>query len=221
MLKHIITSDGSSTLLNDKLQTTYHSQHGAIQESLFIYIRNGLLPLIETSETIKIFEFGFGTGLNTWLSSKLAEEYFKKIQYTSIDNFIISDQIFSKLNYTEQYYFPNSKEILHIIQKSEWDKIVSITPYFNLLKRHCNWSDYSTNEKFDLIYFDAFGPQAQSELWNLDSLNKLYNLLEANGRLVTFCAQGQFRRDLKKAGFYVEKLPGPPGKREMTRAIKN
>ncbi len=219
-IEHIITSDGSSTLINKDLNTSYHSLHGALQESQHIYIKNGLLEISKKQYEIKVFELGFGTGVNAWLSLEFALRNKVIIHFTSIEKYIVEESLIQQLNYSNQFQFENGKSYFNTIHELNWNKKHVINDNFSLNKIKEDWLSFETKEKFDLIYFDAFGPGSQSELWNQTSLSKAYNILNPQGILVTFCAQGEFRRTLKSIGFQVERLPGPPGKREMTKAVK-
>ena len=212
------TSDGSTTIFLREMDETYHSTHGAIQEAEHIFIKNGLLPIqAGTNSSISIFEMGFGTGLNTLLTAISATS---SIQYTGIEAFPVEAELIKKLNYTE-LIGQEHNALYQAIIVSGWGEKIEITAQFYLTKVEQKIQDYvmSKNE-YDLIYFDAFGPRAQAEMWDLEILKKMAEGLKPNGVLVTYCAMGQFKRDLKSLGLSVEALPGPPGKREMTLARK-
>ncbi len=213
------TADGSNTIYLPELNENYHSFHGAIQEAKHVFIENGLDQFASKSE-ISIFELGFGTGLNALLTYLWAETNQVKIQYTSIEVFPVPIDICKKMDYPSQLD-QSSSEVYSKLLDAEWGQLVSLSKNFFIHKIKGAIQEWSNNQNFDLIYFDAFGPRAQPEIWELPILEKMYNSLKVNGVLVTYCAQGQFRRNLKSLGFKVESLPGPPGKREMTRANKN
>ena len=214
-----LTADGSNTIYLPELNENYHSFHGAIQEANHVFIQNGLEQFVSKSE-ISIFELGFGTGLNALLTNLWAETNKVKIQYTSIEAFPVPIDICKKMDYSSQLDH-SSSEIYSKLVDAKWEQLVSLSKHFSIHKIKSSIQEWSKNHNFDLIYFDAFGPRAQPEMWDLPILEKMFNLLRENGILVTYCAQGQFRRNLKSLGFKVESVPGPPGKREMTIAIKN
>jgi tRNA U34 5-methylaminomethyl-2-thiouridine-forming methyltransferase MnmC len=213
-----ISNDGSHTVVSEKYNVTYHSMHGAITESKVVFIDSGLKYLLQKDKSsINVFEMGFGTGLNAFMTALWAEKYQIDVSYTSVEAYpILADQ-YHQLNYGD--ILGNSDLFLNI-HHSIWQHKTSISPFFNLLKLETTLQDYAPETLFDIIFYDAFGPGAQPELWDADITEKLYQMLSPGGLLVTYCAQGQFRRNLKNAGFIVEKIPGPPGKREMTRALK-
>jgi tRNA U34 5-methylaminomethyl-2-thiouridine-forming methyltransferase MnmC len=212
-----ITEDGSHTLYLKDLDETYHSKHGAIQEALHVFIDAGLnfvnLP------HLNILEVGFGTGLNTFLT--LQESTDRSINYTSLEAYPLSEDIVSQLNYTKELKL-NSEgiQLFKMCHQVEWESYQKITPKFNLNKIKVELAKYKSTVKFDVIYFDAFGPNVQPEMWEKAIFENMYAVLSDNGVLVTYCAKGSVKRTLKEVGFEVEPLPGPPGKREMTRARK-
>lgn len=216
--KIIITQDGSHSIQIPALNTTYHSVYGAIQESNHVFIEAGLSFVIKPNHpSVRIFEMGLGTGLNAFLTAIEAERKKLKIDYTAVDQFPLTMQEAEALNYAD---ILKSAEWFHHIHNCPWNEPVNINKYFILHKVQGDFSDFSTSQYFDLIYYDAFDPTVQPELWTKEIFEKLFHLLEPNGVLVTYCSKGDVRRALKAAGFMVEKLPGPPGKREMLRAIK-
>jgi tRNA U34 5-methylaminomethyl-2-thiouridine-forming methyltransferase MnmC len=179
------------------------------------------LELFASSKDISIFELGFGTGLNALLTCLWAEKNKINIHYLGIEAFPISMEICHKLDYPSRLVDYNSSELYNKILKANWNEDLQISTYFTLCKIQGKIEDWESNKKFNLIYFDAFGPRAQPEIWQLPILEKMNFLLKEKGLLVTYCAQGQFRRNLKAINLLVESLPGPPGKREMTRAFKD
>ena len=190
------SNDGSHTVVSEKFQVTYHSMYGAITESKVVFIDSGLEYLFQSKKnSISVFEMGFGTGLNAFMSALWASEKHANVSYTGIEAYPISED-----------NFKNQK--------------TTLSPHFNLQKIETKLQDYKNEDMFDVIFYDAFGPGTQQELWETDIMDKMFNILSPGGLLVTYCAQGQFRRNLKQAGFIIEKIPGPPGKREMTRATR-
>lgn len=212
-----LTADGSPTLYVPELDETYHSRHGSVQEALHVFIANGLKPLALKNKSIQILEVGFGTGLNAFLSAQFAHEHQSSVQYTGIEAFPVEEAIWRQLSYFQK---PEEKAIYYELMAASWEEPLALNANFTLTKVKNSIQDWQPKALFDLIYFDAFGPRAQAEMWNKAIFEKLFTALNKGGVLVTYCAQGQFRRDLKAIGFEVLSLPGPPGKREMTRAYK-
>lgn len=218
----LITEDGSHTIYVPELDETYHSTHGAIQESNYVFIEQGLKYIAESGSTgkIRIFELGFGTGLNALLSALYAKRHKISMKYESIEAFPLTTEEIEKLNYPSQLDEPTSAALFQKIHSSTWGKWNDISPGFQLHKINLKLQDYKVKEHFDLCFYDAFAPSKQPEIWMSEILEKMYALLSTNGVLVTYCAKGQLKRDLKSIGFEVETLTGPPGKFEMVRAIK-
>jgi len=212
-----MSRDGSHTIEIPEMSVTYHSIHGAIQESMHVFIKEGLHYLINqpSNQPINILEMGFGTGLNAFLTAIKAETKNIKIQYTAIEQFPITTTQADKLNYVEHL---GHKEIFEKIHSAPWDEEIIITNNFKLKKENTNLLNHSTSQQFSLIYYDAFAPSAQPELWTKEVFEKLYSMLSPHGILVTYCSKGDVRRAMIAAGFNVKKLPGAPGKREMLRA---
>jgi len=212
-----ITEDGSHTLYLENLDETYHSKHGAIQEAMHVFIDAGLKYFKQSK--LNILEVGFGTGLNAFLT--LQESNDSTINYTSLEAFPLKKEIVNQLNYKSELKLNavgiEQFEKLHHV---EWGSYQEISAKFNLNKVKVELAHYQTSEKFDIIYFDAFGPRVQPEMWEKSIFEKMQSLLSDGGILVTYCAKGSVKRTLKELGFEVEPLPGPPGKREMTRARK-
>ncbi len=215
----IISEDGSHTLYVEALDEHYHSTHGAIQESNHVFIEAGLKQLDNSLNEIKIFEVGFGTGLNAFLSLLYAEENKKHIYYYSVELYPLSLEIAEKLNYAN-ILAPDKLDLFLKLHSSKWNKEVKISEHFTLNKQSISLENINITDKFNLIYFDAFAPEKQSELWTADIFKKMHDMLLPNGILTTYCAKGQVRRNMIEAGFTVERIPGPPGKREMMRAFK-
>jgi tRNA U34 5-methylaminomethyl-2-thiouridine-forming methyltransferase MnmC len=218
----IQTRDGSHSLLNGQLNETYHSIHGALQESRHVFIEHGLnyLARQSTLEVLSVFEVGFGTGLNALLAAEFAERNSVSVEYCSIERFPLAWEIAAQLNYTQRLDWNRATEIFKKIHQSEWNKTVHISDFFSLQKINGTIHNYYFGQKFSCIFFDAFAPEKQPDMWTREVLQKVTNALNKDGVLVTYCAKGQLRRDLISLQLKVETLPGPPGKREMTRAIK-
>ena len=212
------TGDGSTTLYHEALNETYHSVHGAVTESRHVFIRNGIEYACEKFDNavLNILEVGFGTGLNAALTFSFSAERQRQISYFTIEKFPLSPHIYSQLEFPG-VDFPS----LIRLHELPWNQLLRMNPGFEFEKREGDVLE----EKFPLahfhvIYFDAFAPAKQPELWTTGLFEKLFASLTADGILVTYCAKGQFKRDLKQSGFLVESLPGPPGKREMVRAVR-
>ncbi|HEY3404991.1 MAG TPA: tRNA (5-methylaminomethyl-2-thiouridine)(34)-methyltransferase MnmD [Ohtaekwangia sp.] len=219
MTEIIVTKDGSHSLLNTELNETYHSVHGALQESIYVFIKNGLDPAIQKNpDSLSILEVGFGTGLNALLTLQRAQQVTSKIQYTTLEAFPLTEDIWSRLNYAESLRLQEHFNQLH---RAPWNVESSILPNFQLLKIDKTLQTVDLNSTYDLIYFDAFAPSKQPEMWTLDVLGKVVNLMKPAGIFVTYCAKGQLKRDLKSLGLNIETLPGPPGKKEMVRGVSN
>ncbi len=216
----ITTADGSNSLFNTELNETYHSVHGAIQESMHVFIGAGLNFKIEQSSTatLQLLEVGFGTGLNTLLALKRAQETNTKIFYTTLETFPLAEATWSKLNYTDVL---GLAERFNSIHTSPWENVASVCAGFDLLKLKSSLQAINfTPDTYDVVFFDAFAPSKQPEMWQLPVLEKIVKGMKRGGVFVTYCAKGQLKRDLKSLGLRVESLPGPPGKMEMVRAIR-
>jgi tRNA U34 5-methylaminomethyl-2-thiouridine-forming methyltransferase MnmC len=212
-----ITRDGSHTLYLPEMDETYHSINGAVTESLHVFIKNG--SHASEKNPMNILEIGFGTGLNAWLTAVEAEKSNLKIHYTSYELYPLADEIIA-LNYPKEYGKEHA-ELFTQLHQSEWGKTVQLTSHFSLKKIKGDITKASIDSGFDLIYYDAFAPTKQPEMWTEDIFKKMFDSLSVNGILVTYCAKGDVRRTMQKVGFSVEKLPGPPsGKREMLRGRK-
>ncbi len=212
----IITEDGSHTYFVPEIGESYHSKHGAIQESRHIFIDSGL-KMIDKTE-IRIFEMGFGSGLNALLTLEYARLNNKSIHYDAIELYPIDNKEASVFNYPQ--LLGVSQDDFMMLHNSEWETGNDLTPFFNLHKTKADISTYSHKKLYDLIYFDAFSPNVQPDLWKTPIFIKLYKSLSPGGILSSYSVRGDFRRALKEAGFLVEKIPGPPGKRHITRARK-
>ncbi|MEM1001883.1 MAG: tRNA (5-methylaminomethyl-2-thiouridine)(34)-methyltransferase MnmD [Bacteroidota bacterium] len=223
--KIITTSDGSKTIQIEDWNEQYHSIHGALQEANHVFIKHGLLffcsEFISESheKSINVLEIGFGTGLNAFLTLIKAEELAIKINYTGVEAYPVSKEELTQLDYAD-FISPNHRFYFESMHHINWEKRLVISPVFSLLKQEKFFKDISDQNEFDLIYFDAFGARVQPGLWTESIFEKMFTALRDNGVLVTYSAKGSVRRAMEAVGFKVERLPGPPGKREMLRAQK-
>ena len=224
----ITTSDGSKTIQLVDWNEQYHSVHGALAEAQHVFLKNGLAHRIQIEDILEgdkrhlhIAEMGLGTGLNLLLTYDFLtrEKLDLEVTYTGIDKFPISCEEQSQLNY-EKYADSLNSSRFSAMCKQTWDTKAMYSGGFSLEKKHIDISVYIDNDPIDLIYFDAFGPRVQPELWTEESLNVLVSKMNKNGVFVTYCAKGVVRRSLQNLGLRVERLPGPPGKREMLRGVK-
>ncbi len=218
-IKIITTEDGSHSLFDEELNETYHSTKGALGESLHVFIREGLEFFLtsNTGSKVNILEIGLGTGLNAFLTAKVAEEKQINVSFTSLEPYPIPRKIYQALNY---HASEEEGNLFRRIHEDEWEKENIISDHFTLLKTTAKLEHFNTNKLFNLIYFDAFAPSKQAEVWSIENLRKCHDLLDKGGILTTYCAQGQFKRNLVEAGFEVEALQGAMGKKEMVRARK-
>ena len=216
MRQLILTKDGSHSISVGSSGLTYHSTNGAIQESKHVFIEAGLHKV--NSPEIKVFEMGLGTGLNALLT--LTEPQ-KDIYYECIEAYPLEKDLIQQLNYCDQLSRPDLKPAFEKIHTCNWNEEISITPFFRFKKICIPLEQYRSSAKFNVIYFDAFAPNDQPELWTKEIFEKLYPILVPGGILVTYSSKGSIRRNLIAAGFKVEKIPGPPGKHEIVRAIKS
>ena len=212
----IITEDGSHTLFVPEVGESYHSRHGAIQESRHIFIDSGLRMI--DKKDIRIFEMGFGSGLNALLSFDYARNYDKNIIYDTIELYPLSIEEASEFNYPQILNI--ALDDFMILHKSEWETRHQLSPGFNLFKSKRDLLRFKPDAEYDLIFFDAFSPNVQPDLWKTPIFKDLYDSMPTGGILTSYSVRGDFRRALKDAGFQVEKIPGPPGKRHITRARK-
>lgn len=214
--KLIITSDGSTSISVPELDESYHSVHGAIQESMHVFINTGLNSI--DKENISIFEMGFGTGLNALLSLVNSR---KKIVYQTIEAYPVEPDMVKALNYVNELKLSTEQvQQFDSMHQCSWGEEVEISESFQFTKQQVKLKEFQSNQNFDLVYFDAFSPDTQPGLWTAAIFQKLFSLMNAGGILTTYCAKGQVRRNMQAAGFTLERLPGPPGKREILRATK-
>ena len=213
------TLDGSTTIHLPDWNESYHSKYGAIQEAYHVFIQNGLNTF--NSQPVCILEIGFGTGLNSFITYLESKKSNQKIDYYGVEAYPISSEEIFQMNYVSELNVASESEVFKLIHECEWENNNKISALFSLTKRKQFIEQINDHDKFDLIYFDAFGYRVQPELWSTDIFRKMYKSLKSKGTLVTYAAKGVVKRSLIEVGFKVEKLPGPPGKREMFRATKS
>lgn len=213
----IITSDGSHTIYVPELNEHYHSIHGAVQESEIVFIQNGYKFC--NSDPVNVFEVGFGTGLNALLTAVECRNDKRTVNYTSIEKFPLPENIIMSLNHF-LYAGEDGKSIFKSIHSSKWNDEIRIHSNFFLKKIGGDITVDRIEGLFDLVYFDAFGPAKQPEMWTKEVFGKITETIRKNGVLVTYSSRGEIKRILRSCGFDVSLLPGPPGKRQMIRAIK-
>jgi len=214
----LITADGSTTIHLPEWDEQYHSKHGAIQEAYHVFIKNGLDLF---SKEVALLEIGFGTGLNAFITLLEAKKRNLLIDYVGAEAFPISNDEVSLLNYPLELQVSEAeKALFYKLHKVAWEEKHFINKEFTLTKRKQLFADITDKSTFDLIYFDAFGARVQPDLWTEAIFVKMYDALKPNSCLVTYSAKGSVRRAMQSVGFIVERLEGPPGKREMLRARK-
>ena len=219
------TADGSATLFVPALNEHYHSRHGARQESKHVFIRHGVWPRLEAGEglerPLRVLEVGLGTGLNALLTLEAAFAHGATVEYDGLETFPLPPAVVAALQPEWDERGEPLAGLFAELHAAPWGQRTALLPGLELLKINEPLQTVAlTPEHYDLIYFDAFAPEKQPELWTEELFAKLYAASAAGATLVSYCAQGQFRRNLRAAGWLTEKLPGPPGKREMTRALK-
>ncbi len=216
------TKDGSVTLYVPELNEHYHSINGALQESMHVFVQAGLEYAWQNKSDITVLEVGFGTGLNALLTLEKTLKTSKKVFYHTLEKYPLSPVLIEQMHFEQFISNPQLLNYLLPLHTSPWNEPVSVSPDFTLLKALADLRTYLLPaEHYNVIYFDAFAPEKQPELWTDAIFEKLHASLKTDGCLVSYCAKGSFKRSLKAAGFTVEALPGPAGKREMTRALKN
>ena len=208
-----ISGDGSSTIYSPIYGECYHSRYGAVQESMHVFIKMGLQALPQQA-SLSIFEMGLGTGLNALLSWQYRAG--QSLHYTAIEAEPLEASLAAQLNYADEG--TEARRVLQQIHAAEWGRGQALAPGFTFCKHQIQLQEYETDEKYDLVYYDAFAPTAQPELWTEAIFARLYGWMNPGSILVTYCAKGAVRRAMQAVGFEVERLPGPPGKREMLRA---
>jgi tRNA U34 5-methylaminomethyl-2-thiouridine-forming methyltransferase MnmC len=211
-----ISGDGSTTFYRPDIDEHYHSIHGAIQESEHIFIKAGLMAVDKTN--LNILEVGFGTGLNAFLT--LLRKQSGNIYYHTIEKYPIDNEMVKKINYPTYFTNENAAQLFHQIDEASWGVETCITNDFWLTKLNMDLLDFSAEDIYDLVYFDAFAPEKQPELWSNQVFEMLYKSMRHGGILTTYCAKGSVKRSMMAAGFKVKRLPGPPVKRHIIRAVK-
>ncbi len=212
-----ITKDGSHTLFVPEIDECYHSTHGAIQESMHIFINASLKHC--SRDNINILEIGFGTGLNAFLALLEAERSGKKIHYTTIEKYPVKLEKAVELNYPEQID-ATKKNLFLEIHSAKWGEAIGITSFFSVEKIKGDFTLFEPERNFDVIFFDAFSPEKQPEMWTVERFKTIYEHSNSGATMTTYCAKGAVRRAMQAAGFVVERLPGPPGKREILRGTR-
>ncbi|MEE1898467.1 tRNA (5-methylaminomethyl-2-thiouridine)(34)-methyltransferase MnmD [Flavobacterium rakeshii] len=219
MKREIIqTLDGSVTIHLPDMKESYHSKFGAIQEAYHVFIQNGLTLLQD--RPVSVLEIGFGTGLNAFITFLESVKTGQKIKYTGVEAYPVEAEEVKLLNYVEQLEAQQYSSVFEAMHDAEWEKQVEINDKFTLLKRKQFFSEIEDVKLYDIVYFDAFGFHAQPELWTTEIFSKMYKALKPNSVLVTYACRTSIKKAMQEAGFTTEKLPGPPGKREMLRAFK-
>jgi len=216
--KIITTGDGSKTIQIEDWNEQYHSKHGAIQEAYHVFIANGLSNFPDRN--ISVLEMGLGTGLNAFITLLEAKNMNISVKYTGVEAYPISTLEMKQLNYVSELRAEHVADEFLLMHTGPWEEDIQLAEHFTLIKQKKNFSQIEDKDCYDLIYFDAFGARVQPELWTEDIFLKMYQALKKDGILTTYAAKGSVRRAMQAVGFTVERLPGPPGKREMLRAKK-
>lgn len=219
MKREIIqTLDGSTTIQIAEWNECYHSKHGAIQEAQHVFIKNGLS--LFPNRSVAILEIGFGTGLNAFITFLESKKMQQSIDYVGVEAYPVSVDEVHLMNYVSELNATQQSTVFDTMHNSNWEEKLNLSADFSLTKRKQFFEEINDIEAFDLIYFDAFGYRVQPELWSTAIFEKMYQALKPQGVLVTYAARGVVKRSMIEVGFTVEKLAGPPGKREMFRAVK-
>lgn len=218
--KIINTGDGSKTLFIPEMDEQYHSVNGAITESEFVYLDKGFRH--NQSPYPVVLEIGFGTGLNALLTAIEAEKTKRKTTYITLEKFPVKPEEIQQLNYGN-LISEQAEKLFSDLHQKEWNLKSRISPYFDIQKLKTDLTQFDFDEipVVDVIYYDAFGPDKQPEMWDEEIFRSLYGISKQNTTLVTYSAKGEIRRRLERSGFLTERLPGPPGKRQMLRATKS
>jgi tRNA U34 5-methylaminomethyl-2-thiouridine-forming methyltransferase MnmC len=214
----IITSDGSTSIHLPEWEESYHSKHGAIQEAQHVFIKNGLS--LCKGQSVSVLEIGFGTGLNAFITFLESQKNNQNIDYVGVEGFPVSPEEVIQMNYVNQLNAKEFKSDFEMIHQSDWEENVTISDTFRLTKRKQLFNEINDKNQFDIIYFDAFGFRVQPELWSVEIFTKMFEALKPGGILVTYACRGPIKNAMKEVGFRIEKLAGPPGKREMLRGWK-
>lgn len=214
----ITTSDGSTTIQIEDWNEQYHSKHGAIQEAYHIFIKNGLS--LFKGQSVSILEIGFGTGLNAFITFLEHRTLQQVVHYEGVEAYPITTSEALQMNYVQLLKAQEYQSIYNNMHTCQWNEVHLLSPTFSFKKRQEHFEQIADIQKYDLIYFDAFGARVQPELWTKEIFLKMYNALKNNGILVTYSSKGSVRRAMLEVGFQVQKLAGPLNKREMLQAIK-
>lgn len=222
MKREIIkTGDGSTTIHLPEWNEQYHSKHGALQEAMHVFINMGLKKFLENKpEKVAILEIGFGTGLNAMVTWQEIKDREIAVNYTGVEAYPVLQEEIQLLNFAESLGEEDALAVFNRLHSTRWESAQVITENFTLTKQKKFFADIKDIARFDLIYFDAFGARVQPDLWTEEIFLKMYEALKPEGILVTYAAKGSVRRAMLAVGFIVERLSGPPGKREMLRATK-
>ncbi len=221
------TQDGSRSLFSERFGVSYHSKYGAWQETQHVFVEAGLRYQSIDKDSISVLDIGFGTGLNCIASLFFAFQQNMSLEYVGLEAFPVPAKTLADLDYPSILDWDEDQTgLYHQMQAFDWDgkpqhlKTFQKNISLSVAKRKQRFEELSDLEQYDVIYYDAFAPEAQPELWTVEMFERMYNALKPSGALVTYCAKGQVKRNMKAVGFSVERLKGPPGKREMTRAMK-
>ncbi|GAB3911630.1 tRNA (5-methylaminomethyl-2-thiouridine)(34)-methyltransferase MnmD [Larkinella knui] len=215
-MRIVLTSDGSSSVYNSEFDQHYHSIFGALQESQRVYIELGLQSAFERFTQVNAFEMGFGTGLNALLTVLEAEKSQRTVTYTAVETRPLLPEEANQLNFDELL----ESKYLKSLHQAPWNRPVAITPFFQVLKYEGRLQDFRTEERFNLVYYDAFAPEAQPELWTQAIFEQVAAMMQPGGLLTTYCSKSYVKRNLRAAGFLVEKHRGPAHKRDVLRAVR-
>lgn len=214
----IITSDGSTSIHLPEWNESYHSRHGAVQEAQHVFIKNGLS--LCKGQSVSVLEIGFGTGLNAFITFLEGKQTHQQIEYVGVEGFPVSPEEVLQMNYVSQLSAEPFADEFERMHTADWERNVTISDAFRLTKRKQLFHEINDKSQFDIIYFDAFGYRVQPELWNAEIFTRMYEALKPGGVLVTYACRRPIKDAMKSAGFLVEKLAGPPGKREMLRGVR-
>jgi tRNA U34 5-methylaminomethyl-2-thiouridine-forming methyltransferase MnmC len=212
------TRDGSFTLRSEQLDVFHHSVHGAVQESKHVFIEMGLKRL--SASHINVLEVGLGTGLNALLTWLHVSEHGGQVRYTALEPYPVPHEVVMDIDHPGAVGRPELSDAFIAMMSVPPDVELDVTDAFTFVRSTTSALELSDVSRFDMVYFDAFAPRTQPELWTPDVFRRMHNALRPGGILVTYCAKGNVRRAMLAAGFTVERLPGPPGKRQMLRATR-
>jgi tRNA U34 5-methylaminomethyl-2-thiouridine-forming methyltransferase MnmC len=212
-----LTEDGTHTLYVDRLDEPYHSIHGALQESMHVFIKQGFQTV--SKSPLRILEIGFGTGLNALLTLSFARQSSQEVHYHAVEKYPLTREEYTQLNF-EGFMEGLPKDSLYRMHEAPWEKTVALWDDFALFKEQADFRSMHPSGTFDLVYFDAFSPDKQPELWSASVFSAIEKCTQKDSVLVTYSSKGVVRRTLISCGFSIQKVAGPPGKREMIRAVR-